>query len=44
MFSAQSELNLILDAMKAFKINTCVEFIPRTTENDYIDIQKFHDG
>ena len=38
MFSATSQVNLILDAMKAFKNKTCIEFIPRTTEKDYISI------
>jgi len=40
MISATSEVNLILDAMRAFKNKTCIEFIPRKAEEDYIDIQK----
>ncbi len=40
MFSEPSEVNLILDAMKVFKNKTCIEFIPRKSETDYIDIQK----
>ena len=38
MFSAEGEINLILDAMNTFKSKTCIEFIPRTTENAFINI------
>jgi len=38
MFSAPSQVSLILNAMQAFKDKTCIEFISRTTEPDYISI------
>jgi len=41
MFPARGEVNLILDAMTAFKNSTCIEFIPRNTSHkDFISIQR----
>ena len=35
---AKDQLDLILDAFEAYKNYTCIEFIPRTNEKDYINI------
>ena len=44
MFLAKDEVNLILDAFKAYKSKTCIKFIPRTTEKNYINITKTDSG
>lgn len=39
-----SQTNIILDAMVTIENRTCVRFIPRTTEKDYVKIHKSGKG
>lgn len=39
-----AQTNTILDAMVTIENRTCVRFIPRTTEKDYVEIRKTGKG
>jgi len=42
--TGQSETNMILDAMASIQSRTCIKFIPRTTEPDYVNIYQANLG
>lgn len=42
--AAKREMEVIRSAFKDFQLFTCVKFVPRVNEKDYIDIQSTNDG